>query len=89
MGVVHSGRREAPPTTELISLGPSLYHWSDDGEYAKWLKEYPDSVCDVMATSHHECLRDGSDNSKEEGYALLEPCEILTKEEWLQGGLMP
>ena len=29
VGVVHSSRREALPTTELISLGPSFYHWSD------------------------------------------------------------
>ena len=31
----------------------------------------------------------GRNNSREERYALLEPCELLTKEEWLQGGLIP
>ena len=58
-------------------------------EYANWLKEYPDSVCGVMVTSHHECLRDGSNGSENEECALFEPCEILTEEEWLQGGLTP
>ena len=25
----------------LKCLGPNLYHWSDNGEYTKWLQEYP------------------------------------------------
>ena len=83
MGVVHSSRREAPPNTKLISLGLIFYHWSDDGEYANWLKEYPDSMCDVMVTSHHECLRVGSNNSGNVELALVEPSEILIEEEWL------
>ena len=70
-------------------LGPGFYHWSDNGNYAQWLKDYPDSVCDVMVTSHHEYLRDDVDSSKMEEYASLEPCEVLTEEEWLQGGLTP
>jgi len=36
----------------LHGLGPNLYHWSDDGEYGRWLKEHPDSSSDVMATSY-------------------------------------
>ena len=46
-------------------------------------------VCDVMITSHHKCLRDDIDRSNIEEYALLEPYEVLTVEEWLQGGLTP
>lgn len=42
-----------------------------------------------MVTSHHEYLRDDIDSSKREKYSLLEPCEVLTEEEWLQGGLTP
>ena len=44
-----------------------------------------DSVCGVMVTSHHEYLRDNIDSSREEDYSLLEPCEVLTEEDWLQG----
>lgn len=44
-------------------------------------------MCDVMAISHQECLGNVWDSSREEAYTLLEPCEILTEEEWLQGGL--
>ena len=32
---------------------------------------------------------DNVDSSKMEEYASLEPCEVLTEEEWLQGGLTP
>ena len=63
VGAIHPVVQEAPPSIELVSLGPNLYHWSDDGEYAKWLKEYPDSVWDVMVIPHHECLRDGRNSS--------------------------
>ena len=37
--------------------------------------------------SYHECLKDDRDKSISEEYALLEPCEVLTEDEWLQGGL--
>ena len=40
-----------------------------------------------MTVSHYECLSDLSDRSRVEEYALLEPCDVLAEEEWLQGGL--
>lgn len=86
VGAVHPVIQEAQPGVGLVSLGPNLYHWGDNGEYATWLKEYPESVCDVMIISHQEGLMDDKESSREENYALLEPCEILTEEEWLQRG---
>ena len=70
---------------ELHDLGPNLYHWSDNGEYGRWLKEHPDSSSDVMTIS---CV--GKEEwERNEEKSQLEPCEILTEEEWLQGGLTP
>ena len=89
VGVVHSGGQRATIDVGLGSLGPSFYHWSDNGEYAQWLREYPDYVYDVMVTSHYKYLRDDMDGSRKEEYSLLEPCEVLTEEEWLQGELTP
>jgi len=57
----------------------------DDGEYGKWLKEHPDSSSDVMATSYVS----KEEWERGEARAQLEPCEVLTEEEWLQGGLTP
>ena len=37
--------------------------------------------------SYHDCLKDDRNKSTAEDYALLEPCEVLTEEQWLQGGL--
>ena len=42
-----------------------------------------------MSTSHYERLSERMDSSRLEEYALLEPCEVLTEEEWLQWGLTP
>ena len=65
----------------LSSLGPSLYHWSDNGEYAKWLNEYLDSMCDVMVTSHREYLKYERNSVRREEWSLLGPCEVLTQED--------
>jgi hypothetical protein len=69
------------------SLGPSFYHWGDNGEYAQWLKDYPESEYHVMVTSYHPCLNDKRLSSRSEKYSLLKPCEVLTEEEWIRGGL--
>ena len=84
VGVVQSDSQDTKIYTRLGHLGPNFYHWSDNGEYARWLKDYPESVRDVMTTSHHECLRADRDRSNTEDYAFLESCEVLTEEEWLQ-----
>lgn len=69
----------------LHGLGPNLYHWSDDGEYGKWLTEHPDSSNDVMTIS---CVSKEEWKRSEVG-SQLESCEILTEKEWLQGWLTP
>jgi hypothetical protein len=40
-------------------------------------------------TSYHPCLNDKRLSSRSEEYSLLEPCEVLTEEEWIRGGLIP
>ena len=42
-----------------------------------------------MTISHHSCLSDDILNARIEEYSLLEPCEVLTEEEWILGGLTP
>ena len=42
-----------------------------------------------MVTSHHACLSNEMLSSRREDYSLLEPCEVLTDEEWILRGLMP
>ena len=89
VGVYHSGGRGMIIDTGSGGLGPSFYNYGDDGKYAQWLKDYPESKFNVMMTSYHACLRDDILNSRNEEYSLLEPCEVLTKEEWILGGLTP
>jgi hypothetical protein len=78
------GNRKATPRN-LGSLGPSLYHSSDDGEYARWLQEHPESACDAMVISYVDRRK----QVKMEESPVLEPCEILYEENWLQRGLTP
>ena len=73
---------EGPYTKDRV-----FYDHGDDGEYVQWLKEYPESEYDIMTISHHLCLTDDILNGRSEEYSLLEPCEVLTKEEWILGGL--
>ena len=42
-----------------------------------------------MSIGHYPRLQDEMDSARLEAYSLLEPCEVLTKEEWVQGGLTP
>ena len=42
-----------------------------------------------MATSYYPCLSDERLTSNGGNYASLEPCEVLTEEEWILGGLTP
>ena len=52
-------------------LGTSFYYRGDDGDYAQWLKKYPESKFDVMVTSHHVGLNDDILRSRSEEYFLL------------------
>jgi hypothetical protein len=87
--IVHSGGQRTIMDSRSGSLGPSFYHWDDNGEYTQWLREYLESEYDMMVTSHHACLSDEILSLKREEYSLLEPCEVLTENEWLRRGLRP
>ena len=81
VGVVHSGGHGRIMDSESGGLDPSFYHYGDNGEYAQWLRDYPESEFDVMVTSHHAGLSDDILSSRSEEYSLLEPCDVLTEEE--------
>ena len=89
VGVVHPKGQSTIVSSSSGSLGPQFYHHEDDGEYAQWLKEYPESEFDILATSHHPCLSDERLSSRSEDYLSLELCEVLTEEEWILGGSTP
>ena len=42
-----------------------------------------------MTICHYPCLQDEMDSARLEAYSLLEPCEVLTEEEWVKGGFTP
>ncbi|BFI32702.1 hypothetical protein MPTK2_3g07970 [Marchantia polymorpha subsp. ruderalis] len=88
VGVVNSGCKETTVNGRLSHLGPGFYNWERDDEYNRWLKEYPDSGCDILMISHCE-YKDDRDCLSKDSWSLLEPCEVLTEEEWIQGGLTP
>ena len=89
VGVAHLDGHRKIIDSGSGSLGPSCYHYGDNGEYAQWLRNYPESEFDVMMTSYHAYLNDEVISSRGEDYSLLEPCEVLTEEEWVLGGLTP
>ena len=63
-------------------LGPSLYNQDVDGDFTHRLRKYPESIGDVMMMTHSCILQD---NVSKEDYLSLEPYEVLTEEEWIQG----
>ena len=87
--VVHPGGHGRIIDTGSGGLGHNFYNCGDDGEYVQWLTDYLESEFDVMTTFHYVCLRDDILNSMNKKYSLLEPCEVLTEEEWILGGLTP
>ena len=87
VGVVHSGGHGGFIDLALGFLGPSFYHYGDNGDYAQWLREYPELEFDVIVTSHHVCLSDERFCLRRGEYYLLEPYEALTEKEWILGGL--
>ena len=87
--VVHSGGHGRIIDSGSDGLGPCFYHYGNNGECAQCLREYPESEFDVMVTFHHACLSEDILSLNSEEYYLLEPCEVLTEEEWILGGLTP
>ena len=63
---------------ESRSWGPSFYNSEDHGEYVRWLKEYPESICDVLVisqritTTHDSCCNvDENNSSLKEGEVIV------------------
>ena len=54
------------------SLGPSFYDREDNGEYAQWLREYPESICDVLMISQHITHEHDMGSPREMNCSLLE-----------------
>ena len=52
IGVVHSEGHEGFTDSGSGFLGPSFYHYGDNGDYVQW------SEFDVIVMSHHACLSD-------------------------------
>ena len=89
VGVVQLNSEKSKIDSGSGFLGPSFYHQGDDGEFAHWLRQYSEFICDVMMTFHHQILRDDMSNSRREDYVSLESCDVHTEEEWVQRGLTP
>ena len=53
------------------------------------MRQYPESIFDTMTICHYPRLQDEMDSARLEAYSLLEPCEVLTEDEWVKGGLTP
>jgi hypothetical protein len=79
VGVVHSRGQKMTIDSRSCSLGHSIYHWSDNGEYSQWLRDYSESVYDIMVTSHHASLSDEKHSSKMIEYSLLEHLRYLPR----------
>ena len=58
VGVVQLDREKAKMCSSSGLLGPSLYNQEDDGNFAYWLRQYPESISDIMMMSHSDILRD-------------------------------
>jgi hypothetical protein len=69
----------------LHGLGSNLYHWTDDSEYRRWMREHLDFSNDVMVTSHVSKKKWKNSEARRQ----LESCEKLTEDKRLQGGLTP
>ena len=86
VGVVQLNKEKAKMYSTSVFLYPSFYIQDVDGDFTHWLRQYPESISDVMMLTHSYILQD--DVSRED-YLSLEPFEVLTTEEWIQGGLTP
>ena len=85
MGVVQLNKEKAKMYSTSGLLGPSLYNQDVDVDFTYWLRQYLESISDVMMMIHSYIHQDVS----REDYLSLEPCEVLTEEKWIQGGLTP
>jgi hypothetical protein len=79
VGVIHPDNQRINMDLGSGSLGPNFYHYGDNGNYAQWLREYPESEFDVM--THQVGLGNEILSASLGECSLFEPCEVLTEEE--------
>ena len=80
VGVVLSNGKNAKMYSRSGFLGPSFYNEEDDGNFAYWLRQNPESISDVMMMFHSYIIQNERFNSQREDYLSLEPCKVLTEE---------
>ena len=82
------------------SWGPSSYDSEDHGEHIRWLKEYPESICDVLTISQHITSTHDLSHPTEENSSVLGKGEVrvrgickfpidLAEEGWMCQELFP
>ena len=52
VGVAQLNDEKAKMYSSSGFLGPSFYNQEDDGDFASWLRQYPESISNVMMMSH-------------------------------------
>ena len=61
------------------SWGPSFYNSEDQGEYVQWLKEYPESICDVLVISQQLTTTHDPGRNVEENNSSLKEGEVIVR----------
>ena len=61
------------------SWGPSFYNSEDHGEYVRWLREYPESNCDVLMISQHLATTRQLGLKREENHSSLKEGEVIVR----------
>ena len=89
VGAFHSEGYDKYNHCKVAGMGLGFYMRDEQGELQHWMRQYPKLIFDKMAICHYPHLEDVMDSARLEAYALLEPCEVLTQEEWVKRGLTP
>ena len=89
VGAAHPEGYDKYDHCKIAGMGPGLYMRDEQGELQHWMRQYPESIFDAMTVCHYPRLQEEMDSARLEAYALLEPCEVLTEEEWVKEGLTP
>ena len=70
-------RTNMKPVSE--SWGPSFYNNEDHGKYVRWLREYPESICDVLIISQHLTSTHDLCRNMEENNSSLKEGEVRVR----------
>ena len=89
VGAFHSEGYDKYDHCKVAGMGPGFYMKDHQGKLQYWMRQYAESIFDTMTLYHYPRLQEELDSARLEAYALLKPCEVLTAEEWVKGGLTP